>query len=114
MTKKRKRNDMENFNTLIKEPNFSIPVIQYLENIVNIGVCGKRFRVISYFIDHRTNKNIIVTTQREIAQDTGLSLPTVSKTINILKDKKVIKQINKGIYQIDMKKIYPEQFINQV
>ena len=61
--------------------------ILYLMNFCNIfdEIGGKKYEVLKYLLCNRTSENMVITTIRELAEKTGTSTNTVTKTLKALK-----------------------------
>jgi len=64
-----------------------------------IGVTGSASsKVLAYLISSRTSKNLILGTQREIAEELEISKKSVSTIFGILRNKNMLKEIRSGCY----------------
>lgn len=53
---------------------------------------GQKYKVFKYIIENKNNENQLIIKTRELAEKTKTSLPTVSATLKLLKDAKLIEQ----------------------
>lgn len=53
---------------------------------------GQKYKVFKYIIENKNSENQLIVTTRELAKKTGTSLPTVSATLKLLKEAKLIQQ----------------------
>ena len=64
-------------------------------------VGGKKKDVVSYIISKRSKaENVIFATQRTISNETGVSINTVTSTIQALKKAGILSQVTPGCYRI--------------
>jgi transcription initiation factor IIE alpha subunit len=64
-----------------------------------LSCLDERFKIIDYLLKNRTGKYCIAT-QKDIAQNTNLSIHSVRTFINRLKEKKIITKHSQGIYEL--------------
>ena len=64
-------------------------------------VGGKKKDVVSYIVSKRSrSENLIFATQRTISDETGVSIKTVTSTIQALKNAGILSQVTPGCYRI--------------
>lgn len=71
-------------------------IIQSLELIGN-----QKIRFANFLLENMDYENKICMTLRQMAEKSRVSLDTVQKTMNVLKDSNFIRAINMGAYQIN-------------
>lgn len=75
----------------------------YLMDFLQIlgGFEYKALDVLIYVLEHtEAASNTFIGTYRKIAEKTGVSLTTVTNTMVLLKEKKFIKKVANGVYQV--------------
>lgn len=83
-------------NVIRKEKTNEIIDIKFLkiwpEYLINYLLSCKNSRcvIFGFLLLHRNRRNRVYKTQREIAEETKISLPTVNKTLKELKDNEII------------------------
>ena len=70
-----------------------------LESLDIIG--NKKIRVMNWLLANRDSENKIIATQRRIAAESGVSLPTVNHTIDAMIQVQAIKQLQRGVLQLN-------------
>lgn len=93
---------------VIEDRDFNFHKV-WLQNLIMSmdSIANQKLKLAFWIIDNLTNDNMLVMTQRKIAEKTGISLPTVSKTIRLLcepEDKETIpflQKINSGAYRVN-------------
>lgn len=75
----------------------------WLEHIIHsMDIIGnQKIRFAFWLIDHMNSENQITMTLRQMAQESKMSLETVSRTIKALTDSGFLKRYNMGVYQIN-------------
>lgn len=63
-------------------------------------VGGAAIKVLSVLIRTRNAENLIIKTQRELAETAGVDKNTVQRTLKALIDKGIVAQIRGGVYQL--------------
>jgi len=61
---------------------------------------GASVKVLTTLMKTRNSENIIIKTQREIAEAANVDKATVNRTLKILIEKKLVIQIRGGVYQL--------------
>lgn len=70
---------------------FEITYLTYfMELFDQLG--GRKYKVFKYIIENKNSENQLIITTRELAVKTKTSLPTVSATLKLLKESKLIEQ----------------------
>lgn len=82
--------------------NFHKVWLQHLVNSLD-GISNQRLRLAFWIIDHLDKENKLVMTQRAMAEKTGMSLQTVSRTLKALQDGEpaFLVKINSGAYRVN-------------
>lgn len=60
-----------------------------------------KIQVLNYLIENRDKQNRVISTQRNLAKNIGVSLSTVSKTISALQEIDAIQSPQSGVYVIN-------------
>lgn len=63
-------------------------------------VGNKAIDVINYMIEVRNRDNLIIGSQRKLAEDIGVSVPTLARVIKILKKHKIVTMPQQGVYRL--------------
>ena len=73
-------------NVLVKNISRNGFAITYLSDLVRMidTIGGKKMTVVKYILSHMDSNNKLSETQREIAKHCGVSLKTVTETLNML------------------------------
>lgn len=88
-----------------KDINFErIFLAHIIEAISAIG--NKKIKLLMFLFAHKNSENQIVMTQRQIALQSGISLPTVSATLKSLKDHNFLKKQSSSVYVINPNAIF--------
>jgi len=81
--------------------NFHKVWINDLMNIFEL-IGTKRIKIINYLLKEVNDKNnIVFFTQRKLSKELDISLVTINETIKILVENNFMKQIQRGVYQIN-------------
>jgi len=82
--------------------NFHKVWMQHLIESID-SISNQKLRLAFWIIDHLNKENQLVMTQRRIAEESGMSLYTVTKTMTSLQegDKPFLIKINSGAYQVN-------------
>ena len=82
--------------------NFNKVWLQHLVNGIN-DIANQKLRLAFWLIDNLDKENRIVMTQRAIAENSGMSYQTVSRTMRLLQTSKpsFLQKINSGAYRIN-------------
>ena len=70
------------------------------------AIGGAKMKVLNYLLDNMNRENIVLATQRKMARDLKVSIQTVSKTINALKEANILTQPQQGAYRINPNVIF--------
>ena len=70
-----------------------------LQSIDLIG--NQKTRLAFWILDHLDSNNLLPMTQRQIANKSGISYQTVSRTLQALIDSNFLQRINQGAYRVN-------------
>lgn len=81
----------------------------YAETIAEYIKCGggKAVDFLAYIIENKDHENNLHGSQKELSEKSGVSLTIVSRTLVLLKNKNLIKQVRNGCYMV-----YPKLMAN--
>lgn len=65
------------------------------------AVGNKKIKVMNTLLELKNSENLIISTQRRLAVEAGVSLNTVNETLNILIDSDFLRRKQSGVYQIN-------------
>lgn len=70
--------------------------------ITSLDMIGnEKIKVLTYMLESANQDNVILGTQRGIAQAVGVSVPTVNATIKSLLESNLIKMLQQGVYVLN-------------
>lgn len=69
----------------VNRSGFEITYLSYLFDIFD-KLGGQRYKVFKYIVENKSRENILIITQRELAEKTKTSTKTVNETLKFLKD----------------------------
>ena len=88
----------------VEDRDFSFHKV-WLENLILAidGISNQRLRLAFWLLEHLDSENKLVMTQRAIAEKSGMSLDTVTKTMKALQqgDPAFLQKINSGAYRVN-------------
>jgi len=61
---------------------------------------GKSVDFLAYVLEKKDHNNLLHGTQRELAEKTGVSLGVITRTMNALTKKRLIKKVRSGTYMV--------------
>lgn len=95
--------------------NFHKVWLQHLVNSVE-GICNQKLKLAFWIIDNLDRENKLVMTQRVMAEKTGMSLQTVSRTLRALQDgdPAFLVKINSGAYRVNPDVIWKGSYSNRM
>ena len=95
--------------------NFHKVWLQHLVNSLD-GISNQRLRLAFWIIDHLDQENKLVMTQRAIADKSGMSLNTVTRTMKSLQegDPPFLQKINSGAYRVNPDVIWKGSYSNRM
>ncbi len=62
---------------------------------------GKSVDLLAYILKNKTSENMLLGTQRELAKNLNISVGVVTKTINALRKKGMLKMVRQGCYFVN-------------
>lgn len=62
---------------------------------------NKAVEVLNYLVEHRDQNNLVISTQRKIADDIGIGVATVTRVLTKLKGSNLISMPQQGVYRIN-------------
>lgn len=106
---------------VIEERDFNFHKV-WLQNLIMSmeSIANQKLKLAFWIIDNLNKENMLVMTQRVIAEKTGISLPTVSKTIKLLcepKEKESIpflQKVNSGAYRVNPNVLFKGSYSNRM
>ena len=110
------RRKLPNANVLEERDfNFHKVWLQHLVNSLD-GISNQRLRLAFWIIDHLDKENKLVMTQRAIAEQSGMSLQTVSRTLRALQEgtPAFLVKINSGAYRVNPEVIWKGSYSNRM
>ena len=95
--------------------NFHKVWLQHLVNSLD-GISNQRLRLAFWIIDHLDKENKLTMTQRYIAEKSGMSYQTVSRTMRALQEGKpaFLVKINSGAYRVNPDVIWKGSHSNRM
>lgn len=95
--------------------NFHKVWLQHLVNSLD-GISNQRLRLAFWIIDHLDQENKLVMTQRAIADKSGMSLNTVTRTMRSLQegDPPFLQKINSGAYRVNPDVVWKGSYSNRM
>ncbi len=103
-----KTGELEDFNVIQQNDvdfNFNKIWLSYLLDALDV-LGNKKIAVMNYLLANKDSKNMIIATQRKIAEEAKVSLPVVTETLKLLQEKKVLKLVQNGVYAINPNVIF--------
>lgn len=98
-----KTGEIEEFQVQdIAERDFNFTKVwmrQYLQTLDLIG--NQKTRLASWIVEHLNHDNELSCTFREMAEETGISLFTVTETMNILQEADFLRKVRNGKYIVN-------------
>ena len=90
--------------TTIEDRDFNFHKV-WLQHLVNSldDIANQRLRLAFWIIDHLDSENKLVITQRRLAEESGMSINTVIRTMKALQagEKPFLQKINSGAYRVN-------------
>ncbi|HGJ5869566.1 replication/maintenance protein RepL [Arsenophonus nasoniae] len=97
--------DMNVVETMSSDFNFEkIWLSHLLQALDCLG--SRKVRVVSWLLENKDNKNVIIATQRKIALESNTSLKTVTEVMKVLLTSDVIKMEQQGVYILNPEVIF--------
>lgn len=75
---------------------------------------NSKVQVLTFLMENRDRQNRVVSTQRKLAEDIGVSLTTVSKTLKALQEIDAIRSPQSGVYVINPEFIFKGRHDNRM
>lgn len=92
--------DFNVINTYDTDFNFEkIWLSHILESLDAIG--NQKIKVLNWILSNKTSDNLIIATQRAIAENSGVSYPVVNKTLQSLVLAKALAKKQDGVYMLN-------------
>lgn len=93
---------------VIEDRDFNFTKV-WMQNLIMSmdSIANQKLKLAFWIIENLNKENMIVMTQRKIAEQTGISLPTVSKTMKLLCEPEgdesipFLQKINSGAYRVN-------------
>ena len=94
---------VETFNVVSeKDVDFNFQKIWLGHLLDSLEIIGnKKIAVLNYLLAKKNSDNVIIGTQRVIAKESGVSLPTVNDTLKALIEINAIKKISTGVHMLN-------------
>lgn len=75
--------------TVVDRFGFEITYLAYLFDVFD-QLGGQKYKVFKYIVEHKSSANTLIITQRELAQNAGVSLEIVRQALKLLREKNLI------------------------
>lgn len=105
---------------VIEERDFNFHKV-WLQNLVISmdSIANQKLKLAFWIIENLNKENMLVMTQRKIAEKSGISLPTVSKTIKLLCEEDnqtlpFLQKINSGAYRVNPNVLFKGSYSNRM
>lgn len=96
--------------TSVEERDFNFTKVWMRNFIATLDIVGnQKTKLCFWIVDHVDKNNRLIGTYRSIAQDSGISLDTVSKTMKILLDADFLRREQNGVHIINPDIIFKGQ-----
>ena len=95
--------EIETFDVIEeKDVDFNFQKIWLGHLLESLDIIGnKKIKVLNYLLKTKNNENIVIGTQRAIAEKSGVSLPVVNETIKALKAINAIRSVSSGVLMLN-------------
>lgn len=88
--------------TSIEDRDYNFSKVWMRNFIATLDIVGnQKTKLCFWIIDHVDRQNVLIGTMRSIANDSGISLETVRKTMSILLDADFLRRVQNGVYIIN-------------
>ena len=88
--------------TSIEDRDFNFTKIWMKNFIATMDIVGnQKTRFCYWLIDHLNRDNMLIGTQRKLAEESGISLQTVNLTMKLLMDADFLRKMSSGVYIIN-------------
>jgi len=94
---------VETFNVITeRDVDFNFQKIWLGHLLESLDIIGnKKIKVLNYLLKEKNSENLVIATQRSIAEGAGVSLPIVNETIKALKDINALKIKQQGVLMLN-------------
>lgn len=102
---------------ILEDRDFNFHKIWFKHLVQSLDeICNQKLRLAFWIIDHLDKENKLVMTQRAMAEETGMSLQTVNKTMKALQDGETpfLVKINSGAYRVNPDVIFKGSHTNRM
>ena len=82
-----------------RDANFHKLWLGHILNSIDL-IGNQKTRLAFWILDHLDSNNLLPMTQRQIADKSGISYQTVSRTLQALIDSNFLQRINQGAYRV--------------
>ena len=83
-----------------RDANFHKLWLGHILNSIDL-IGNQKTRLAFWILDHLDSNNLLPMTQRQIADKSGISYQTVSRTLQALIDSNFLQRINQGAYRVN-------------
>ena len=83
-----------------RDANFHKLWLGHILNSIDL-IGNQKTRLAFWFLDHLDSNNLLPMTQRQIADKSGISYQTVSRTLQAQNDRNFLQRINQGAYRVN-------------
>lgn len=88
--------------TSIEDRDFNFTKIWMKNFIATMDIVGnQKTRFCYWLIDHLNRDNMLIGTQRKLAEESGISLQTVNLTMKLLMDADFLRKMSSGVYIVN-------------
>lgn len=100
--------EFENFQVIeLEDKDFNFEKIWLTQMAMALDLVGNcKIHVLTYLFENKNNDNIVMANQRKMASDIGVSLPTITATLKLLKDANLISCPQQGCYRLNPNMLY--------
>lgn len=108
--------EVEDFQVIqMEDRDFNFHKLWLGHIITSLDIIGnEKIKVLTYMLEHANRDNVILGTQRGIAEAVGVSVPTVNATIKALVESNLIKMLQQGVYVINPDVIFKGGHTNRM
>lgn len=93
-------NEMQVIDIEERDANFHKLWLGHILNSIDL-IGNQKTKLAFWILDQLDSENKLVMTQRKIAESSGMSIQTVSRTLNALMESNFLTRINSGAYQVN-------------
>lgn len=93
-------NEMQVVEIEERDANFHKIWLGHILNTMDL-IGNQKTKLAFWILDHLNSENQLIMTQRKIAEQSGISYPTISRTIKALIDSNFLIQVQGGVYQVN-------------